>query len=137
MTRRALKVDDPTTLSANVATGRVKTTKTSSKKTVPHLVWLDQETKEMVEVSLELTKLSWANWVTNAVARLKRESHEELQSLLQSNSRESRVGKGRLTIRLFPETLQQVKELADLYGCPVQTILANAFFMEALAAEPS
>lgn len=110
----------------------------SEEPSTPHLIWLDSQTAEMVRKSLKFTGLKWAEWTANAIARLQRESDEELSSLLYSiNQRTTRTDKERMTPRLFPESLRQARELAKKYDCSIQQVLTQAFFMEALAATPA
>lgn len=123
MTRRQLKAIPPVA---------------SEEPSTPHLIWLDSQTAAMVRESLKFTGRKWVEWTANAIARLQRESDEELSSLLYCvNQRDSRADKQRMTARLYPETLKQARALALKYNCNIQQVFTQAFFMEALAATPA
>lgn len=88
-----------------------------------------------IERDFEHSDLSWPEWVVAAIARLKRESEDELVNLLASPKPSSRAGKKNLSFRVYPSTLNAIRDLAARYDSTVQAVLTHAFFMQSLAAD--
>lgn len=102
---------------------------------VTYQVSLEPQVVDAVRESFERSGLSWPEWAEGALARLMRESTDELQNLLSHPKPTSRIGKRTLSFRIYPATLAQVRSLASTYESNVQTVLKHAFFMHALAAD--
>lgn len=102
---------------------------------VTYQVSLEQETLDAVRLSFNLSGISWPEWVDAALARLLRESSDELKSLLSNSKPSSRASKKNLSFRVYPRTLTTIKKLAKDYESTVQVLLTHAFFMNALAVE--
>lgn len=119
MSRRALDISQLDTQNASVT----------------YQVSLEQETLDAVRLSFNLSGISWPEWVDAALARLLRESSDELKSLLSNSKPSSRASKKNLSFRVYPRTLTTIKKLAKDYESTVQVLLTHAFFMNALAVE--
>lgn len=102
---------------------------------VTYQVSLEHEVLSAVRLSFDMSGMSWPEWVDAALARLLRESKEELTNLLADPKPSSRVGKKNLSFRVYPKTLTAIKTLADEYESTVQVLLTHAFFMHSLAAD--
>lgn len=102
---------------------------------VTYQVSLTPAVIDAVRVSFEHSKLSWPEWVDEAVSRLKRESQEELHNLLTDHKPTSREGKKNLSFRVYPSTLTVIRNLATTYESTVQAVLTHSFFMQSLAAD--
>lgn len=119
MSRRALDISQLDTQNASVT----------------YQVSLEQETLDAVRLSFNLSGISWPEWVDAALARLLRESNDELKSLLSNSKPSSRANKHTLSFRLYPGALTEIKKLAERHESTVQVLLTHAFFMNALAVD--
>ncbi|MDH0959102.1 hypothetical protein EGJ86_19215 [Pseudomonas sp. o96-267] len=104
---------------------------------VPYQVSLSPEVAEAVRTSIDHSKQSWPEWVDLAISRLMRESKEERENLLADPKPGSRSGKQTLSFRIYPSTLQQIRQLAKENRSNMHTVLSHAFFMHALSTDLS
>ncbi|WP_267402317.1 hypothetical protein [Pseudomonas sp. GM_Psu_2] len=119
MARRALSIAPPPQL---------------SEATTTYQVWLTPKTLADVEAAFaEYQAGSWADWVRLALTRLQRESEPEQRSLFGGVKRNPREGKELLSFRVYQSDLEAFKLLAQRHNSNVQSVLATAFFMQALA----
>lgn len=100
---------------------------------VTYQVSLEPQVVEAVRTSVTISAMSWPEWVDAALARLQRESEEELHNLLADPKPSSRKGKKNLSFRVSPQTLALIKKLAADHDSTVQVLLTHAFFMQSLA----
>ncbi|MCF6783754.1 hypothetical protein [Stutzerimonas stutzeri] len=96
---------------------------------------LEPNVVDAVRESFGRSGQTWPEWAEDALARLLRESPEELQNLLSTHRPTSRSGKVTLSFRVYPATLATIRNLATTYKCPVQAVIKHAFFMHSLAAD--
>ncbi|MBA1280294.1 hypothetical protein [Stutzerimonas stutzeri] len=104
---------------------------------VTYQVSLEPDVITAVRDSFDRSGLTWPEWTEEALARLLRESHEELQNLLSNYKPTSRAGKKILPFRVYPATLKRIRTLATSYESTAQAVLTHAFFMHSLAADYS
>lgn len=105
-----------------------------SEATTTYQVWLTPKTLSDVEAAFaEYQAGSWADWVRLALTRLQRESEPEQRSLFGGVKRNPREGKELLSFRVYQTDLEAFKQLAQRHNSNVQSVLATAFFMQALA----
>lgn len=102
---------------------------------VTYQVSLEPNVVDAVRQSFGQSGQTWPEWAECALARLLRESPDELQNLLSNHRPTSRAGKVTLSFRVYPATLATIRNLATTYECPVQTVFKHAFFMHSLAAD--
>ncbi len=96
-------------------------------------VWLSPNQYEFVRMAINNHAGGCADWVSQALARLLRESTEEIESLIGGNGNASRAGKDIMPFRIKGSDLLKFKSLAVEHKSSIQRVLATCFFMHALA----